>query len=39
MTTSSEYAAYVASFSASGVNTSVANGRINPSYAGYQKGG
>ena len=39
MTTSSEYAAYVASFSASGVNTSVANGRTNPSYAGYQKGG
>lgn len=39
VTTSSEYAAYVASFSAAGVNTDVAAGRTNPSYAGYQKEG
>lgn len=39
ITTSSEYAAYVASFSSANVNTSVADGRTNPSYAGYSKGG
>lgn len=39
ITTSSEYAAYVASFSSASVNTSVADGRTNPSYAGYSKGG
>ncbi len=38
VTTSSEYAAYVASFSSANVNTDVAAGRTNPSYAGYQKG-
>lgn len=35
--TSSEYAAYVASFSSASVNTSIAKGRTNPSYAGYNK--
>lgn len=39
VTTSSEYVAYVASFSSASVNTSVAEGRTNPSYAGYRKGG
>lgn len=39
VTTSSQYAAYVASFSPASVNASVATGRTNPSYAGYNKGG
>lgn len=38
VTTSSDYAAYVASFNSTSVNTSVASGRTNPSYAGYSKG-
>jgi hypothetical protein len=37
VTTSSEYASYVASFNSTNVNTSVAAGRTNPSYAGYNK--
>lgn len=37
VTTTSEYAAYVASFSPSSVNQSVAAGRTNPSYAGYNR--
>lgn len=39
VTTSSEYASYVASFNSTNVNTSVASGRTNPSYAGYNKAG
>lgn len=35
---SSEYASYVAQFSANSVNTSVGTGRTNPSYAGYNRG-
>jgi hypothetical protein len=39
MITSSEYVSYVASFNSTNVNTSVAAGRTNPSYAGYNKTG
>lgn len=37
VTTTSDYASYVASFSPSSVNQSVATGRTNPSYAGYNR--
>lgn len=35
--TSSEYVSYVANFNKTNVNTTVAAGRTNPSYAGYNK--
>ena len=38
VTTSTDYAAYVASFGKASVNTSLTAGRTNPSYAGYGKG-
>lgn len=39
VTTNSEYAAYVARFNSKNTNPSVASGRTNPSYAGYNKQG
>lgn len=38
VTTGSDYAAYVASFNSKNTNPSVATGRTNPSYAGYNRG-
>ena len=37
VTTGSDYAAYVASFNSKNTNPSVATGRTNPSYAGYNR--